>query len=503
MGLVDLSRGYLEAEGYEVSARGRDLLVGNRKGIAEETEFFYLWVVDGVEPRSLRGREGVLLARFKEASDTQPSAPKFLLVESREGLSREFQEGALRWYNVKIRVPAQLFDTALRSEESPEAASALRELAKRGNEVRKRRADQPFEAEGKGGTDLLPALVKRLRAPERKPIQIIVGPAGTGKTVLFECLFAELYERFINDKRGQVLSARPLPLLPEHVPQADAPTIRAILRAFLRTEFARPLDPRVFEWRLTHGLATWLLDGLDEIIAQDPGFFDYLLELLTMPGGDAPAVLICVRDSLLVTHEPLRDFCTEFADNVDVYRLRPWEQQSKRQFAELVLGTRSAGFLESLRDRPTLDQLAATPYYCALLAEEFSENENALHVEYSEVDIVDAAVDRIIDREIQKGIIREDLTPKKEIKEFVEAIAAEDMEEGFRGVLVEEARELAKPVLSADVDDESLERWVQQMTHLAFFTSGGMGRIQLGAAPLQGRVSRQPEESPGAAAARS
>jgi len=61
---------------------------------------------------------------------------------------------------------------------------------------------------------------------------------------------------------------------------------------------------------LTNGTATWLVDGLDEVIAHDPGFFDYLLDLITLPGQTTlPSVVVCIRDSLLATNDDLREFC--------------------------------------------------------------------------------------------------------------------------------------------------------------------------------------------------
>lgn len=479
MELRDLAAGYLEAEGYEVSVRARDLLVGHRRSVAEDTEFIYLWVLSADDPKSRAAREGPLLPRFKDATDSHPSAPKYLLVDSREGLSKQFQEGAQRWYNVKIRVPAQLFDTSFKWEESAEAASASLDLRRRGDTTRSRRAHQPFSAAaGEAGPDLLPKLVDKLRggAVGDRPIQLVVGPAGMGKTILFESLYAELFDRFLKDKQRQVLSPRPLPLLPQHVAQADASTIKSILSGFLQTEFARPLDKAVFEWRLMHGMATWLLDGLDEIIAQDREFFDYLLEILTNPKAEAPRILICVRDSLLATNEAVREFLDDYGDVIDLYRLEAWGTESKRQFATLSLGDSADHYLGALDARAELDALASTPYYCALLAEQYVAG--AMREGYSELELLDAAVDRIIGREIEKGLVREDISPKGEIIEFAEAIAAEDMEGGFQGVAVEDVRELASIVLSEDLEPEALDRFLAQMLQLAFFASGTLGRVQ-------------------------
>jgi hypothetical protein len=61
--------------------------------------------------------------------------------------------------------------------------------------------------------------------------------------------------------------------------------VKALVNSFLESDSARPLDLEVFNWMLTNGTASWLIDGLDEVIAQDPGFFEYLLDQLRLLFG--------------------------------------------------------------------------------------------------------------------------------------------------------------------------------------------------------------------------
>lgn len=478
--LQGLAKGYLEAEGYTVTGRPRGLLIGNKAGIGEDSESIYVWVPERHAPAELGAQEGPYLADFEKATASHPSAPKFFLIPSLEGMSADFVRGAKRWHNVNVRVPAQFFDTSFTWEESVEASTAARELRTRGEALLNIRAPQPFQNEetGDAGKDLLETLFTKLRRfGTGKSVHVVIGPAGMGKTHLFTGLFARLHRSFMDDKAAQVLSPRPMPLLPEYLSLADGPTLKSLTRAFLQTDFARPLSPEVFEWRLANGFASWLLDGLDEVIVRDPEFFDYLLEIMTMPeSGKPPNILICVRDALLASNENLRDFCSEYSEMVDVYRLTGWDAQAKNHFAGIALPDRANEFLAMLRDRPHLDRLASTPYYAQLLADEFDQGE--MGAEYSEVGLVEQALDRLVLREYDKKLISRDSLSESEAREFLEAMAAEDFERGFEGIPVESARQWAQYVLPTDLRPEELDALVQQMTQFAVFMLGSFGHLR-------------------------
>lgn len=122
--LLSLTQGYLEAEGWAVRARGRDLLRGDRDSRRgdDEKEYVYVWI-----PPDVRGdfssREGPYLRRFEEAKEDHPTAEKVFLVPTLEGLSSDFRSGARRWHGVKILVPAQFFDSDFKWERDERAAS--------------------------------------------------------------------------------------------------------------------------------------------------------------------------------------------------------------------------------------------------------------------------------------------------------------------------------------------------------------------------------------------
>ena len=284
---------------------------------------------------------------------------------------------------------------------------------------------------------MLDVLFRRLRSieapPDGKTVHIVVGPAGVGKSYLFSSLFSRLHAQFMEDKARQEPSRRPLPLLPEYLAQSEAPVIRSLLRAFLQTEFARPLESETFEWMMGNGLGMWLIDGLDEIIAQDITFFEYILDLLTRPQSpQAPVILICLRDSLLATNDSLREFIEQCEDFVAIYRLNKWTIDEKRYFAALELTDRADDFISTIQSTNPLRELSTTPYYCRLLADQYRAGQFRDPV--SERDVLSQALTGIIDREYEKKLIDRDVIQPGEVMEFLESLAAEDLERNFRGI---------------------------------------------------------------------
>jgi len=478
MDLIALTRGYLKAEGYDVTLRGRDLLIGARPGLADDTNYIYVWVPQ-VDPNTFRSQERPMLAKFNEATETQPSASKFMLVPSLEGLSAEFRKAANQFYNVKVRIPIQFFNTPFRWEESSEITSAAKELRARGESANRRRAPQPYSSGSERGDDLLDTLSSRLNSPAgaNTAVHIVIGPAGMGKTHLFEALFARLYSEFVQHTREQRLTRRPFPLLPEYMRVSEAPTIRTLLRAYLANDLARPIETTVFEWMMSNNLALWLLDGLDELIAQDRTFFEYFEDLITRPESvGMPRIVLCVRDSLLVTNDELRSFCAEYKDVVQIYELEPWQRQSKTAFSTTRLGDQSSAFLAALNARPDLDSLSSSPFYLQLLAEQFEAGQ--LKAAYGEEELLSDALAGIIDREYDKGLLSADVVSRNDILEYLEALAYEDLEEGFVGIPVDEARSWAELTLPSRLDEQQWDHLVANLTQLALFTRGNLGTIR-------------------------
>lgn len=488
---LSLAQGYLTAEGWDVKARGRDLLLGHRDSRRgdDEKDYVYVWVPADVG-RDFGSQERPYLRRFEEAKEAHPTAELVLLVPGLEGLSTEFRSGARRWYGVKILVPAQFFDTEFRWERDRRTASATSELRERGTATARTRIAQPFHvvqpSDTNGDdrhTDLLDVLHGVLRDPLSEPtVHIIVGHAGMGKSVLFDSLYAQLYDDFLADKKALYPSARPFALLPEHISDANALTIGSLLDAYLRTELAGQMDRDMFNWKLVHGLGIWLLDGLDEILERDIRFFDHLEDLMTLPDGDrSPSIVICVRDSLFATHKGLKDFCEEYRSDVAVYQLDSWGEVAKSSFARQQLGSEDDAkeFLARLIHRPALDELASTPYYCSLLIEEFATG--GLRPGDSETDILERGLERIIGRERDKEFLQG--VPDQGIRDLMSFCATTTLFEG--GVSIEDVREMAEVVIPEGIDAEEITSLTTQMGQLAVLARGHDGRLRFAQEPLE------------------
>ena len=494
---LSLAKSYLAAEGWNVETHDRDLLRGDRtsKRGDDEKDYIYVWVAQNVAG-TFSAREGSYLGRFEEARVAHPTAEKVLLLPTLKGLSNDFRSGALRWYAVKIVVPAQFFDDDFRWERDKRAASATSELRRRGEDVAVKRVAQPFRlikfpgsTDDSTGPDLLPKLREELRSvpnnDDRPTIHIVVGSAGMGKSFLFDSLYAHLYNDFQSDKRSRQLSARPFALLPEHINNGTSSTIGSVLDGYLQTELTRPMGRDMFNWKLTHGLGIWLLDGLDEILERDRQFFDDLEDLINTRSGSAhPSIVICIRDSLLETHRGLKDFCEGDSGNcVQVYQLKGWQQPSKVEFAQIRIQpiSKAMEFVHRLTDRPALDSLASTPYYCDLLTEEFTNG--GLRSGNSETDILERGIKRIIARERGKKLLQD--ISDDGIHEFIESCATIDLFDG--GISTEEVHQFAAVIIAESIEDDEQEqnRLVTQLGQIAIFTNGYDGRLRIAQEPLQ------------------
>jgi hypothetical protein len=471
--LTEQTISYLEAEGYKMQLRPGGLLNGTKKGFVGLSENIYVWVLDD-EPSQVRAQEARLLKQFGDISAASPFGHRFLLTQSLEGLSKEFRDEARRWYNIRVAIPATFFDTAFTWELSPEASGAARRLADRGEEKLRLRIPQPFThtvGDGEPGADLLPHLVDRLRGPAKqdKAVHFVIGPAGIGKTYLFESLFAELYNKFHQDKRAQRPAPRPLPLLPDHLELADGPSVRALVRALLESEFSRKLDMPAFEWMLANNTGAWLIDGLDEIIAQDPDFFNFLLDTAMLSGGvGSPSIVICVRDSLLASNNDLREFIESYSEIVDVYRLEKWSSASKRRFAIMRFHAEPEPFLTQLDQSPVTQELSATPYYCDLLAQLF-ETDRMIKLS-GEEELLQIAADELIERDYKRGILSRSAVRKDEVLEVIEVLSMEDYERAFCGIPVDNARDLALTIMPAELPEYEVAKFVEQFAQIAFMT---------------------------------
>ena len=314
----------------------------------------------------------------------------------------------------------------------------------------------------------------------------VAAPAGYGKSVLFSSLFSKLYRKFHDCKKRQQLYPRPMPMLPAHIREAAGNNINGLIDAFLHTEIAMPTTRNLFRWLVDNRHALWMLDGLDEVITRDERFFEYLEDRITTPRSQ-PAILVCVRDSLLETSNELIDFISDYHAVVKLYKLQPWNLEAKRRFAWIQLEGHTPGpgerdtrevstFIESVRRDPTLGQLSATPFYSYLLLENFRANQNTNDV-HDEIELIDLALRRMCEREYQKSALRKDVLPAEALIEWLEELAAISYEDG--GVSVQELGELASVVpalIQQDLAESDIEALVAQIEMLPFFRPSPVSR---------------------------
>lgn len=479
MTLTEDTCSFLTANGFVVTQIDSVLVSATRPSLADVSDQILVWIPDPQHsPEGLRLREAGYLRRFEEHMQAQ--SQRFLLVPSTEGLSADFRRRAKAEFRVSVTTPVQFFDAPFRWEANPTAATAASALRNR-DEVRNRIA-QPYESSGEPqqGDDLLPTLLTALRArgPQVPPVQLVAAPAGFGKSHLFKALFTRLYEDFVEAKRTQTQSLRPLPLLPEYLAAATAPTLKALVTSFLATDVARPLSLDSFEWMLTHGYACFLIDGLDEVIARDPQFFEYLYELLTRPDVPfQPRILICVRDSLLASNRGLRHFLDDAGESIQTHRLTAWRESSVGRFVQLKLGQQEAApVLAQLTANPNLMRMAGTPFYCQLLTEDLAR-QGRVDAD-SETRLLGDAVANMIGREFDKSLLARHWASRSEVEILIQDIAEENLEGGSKGVTVNELAELAQYSLPADLDEADQEVAVEQLKQLPFFSStGDLGRL--------------------------
>jgi len=331
--------------------------------------------------------------------------------------------------------------------------------------------------------------INATRDSEEATVWLVAAPAGYGKSVLFSSLFGKLYSRFQYQKKRQQLYPRPMPMLPAHIREAAGNNVNGLIDAFLRTEIAMPTTRGLFDWFLDNRHALWMLDGLDEVITRDENFFVYLEDHITTPQA-RPAILICVRDSLLETSSELVDFLHDYQAVVKIYRLQPWDLDAKKSFAWIRFEGRTpradekdskdiSTFLASIRANPVLGQLSATPFYADLLLENLQTGNGSVEVN-DEVELLDFALQRMCNREYGKDAFRKEVLPPEALIDWLEELAAMSHED--RGVSVAELAELASvlpALVPQELPEEESEALIAQIAMSPFFRPSPMtGKVE-------------------------
>jgi hypothetical protein len=436
--LQNTVEGYLESAGYSILDSREGFLVADKAVIGGDRDTRLFWIPPlKARVADFRVIEQRLLKDFEVLIPQNPDAKYCIVAQTLEGFSRDFRSEAVK-YRVKMLVPIWFFDTPFRIEENPSATSPITKLRDPG--LPHERVSQPFcvlinDQPQEHGTDLLPVLYDELRQPLGSCLRIIVGAAGAGKTVLFKTLFSRLYQHFLEKKRKQEVFPRPIPLIPEYLRQASALRVEELFDSFIRTDVAASLQPSTFDWMLVNGYSMWLFDGLDELYAGDPDFFDRFLDLVTWPGSKAK-ILICVRNSLLKTSDTFNRFLNEFGieDPIRVYQLKDWDTASKRTFAWISLEKRVprkeendtpqvTQFRSIISKSDSLNKLSSLPYYCDLLLDQFKQA--TLREFTDDFGLIEYAIKGIIKREMDKKLLSLEQLESDGLNEWLETVASE------------------------------------------------------------------------------
>ena len=433
--LAQLARSYLEAGGYKLLRAKAGFFELERHALDGQGHRILLWsddatrlpsnALDGDERAEREKKEAALLCSFEREMRDAPGATGYYLVGSRQGYSQHFVTEATRLLGCQggIRVPAEFFDASYKIEgtETRRARSILGDVLALAKKVR--RVPQPFtvctslssEPRAKKGGDLVAHLMSALLEQNQKPkLRFIDGAAGSGKTIVFNALTAGLYGEFIAAKRARKERARPIVFLPEHLRGKQIGYVDDILAAVAETDVAELTPPEQLKWLLRNGRSVWMFDGLDEFYAGGNDFFSFVEEALTAPNSRAQFV-ICVRDSLLNSSSPVRDFIerqTAAGNELEVYELCPWTEEAWRELAWLELedgrdGARSAEsverFVSDLKSSNAISAMAQLPFYCSVLLSHFKKNGQ---MPGDELDVLDLLVDRMILREHGKCVFQ-------------------------------------------------------------------------------------------------
>ena len=484
--LESLAQDYLKSAGFKVSSEESGCLVADKLGFGGERDTLLVWVAPPVTSfgKLPDGYEHKLTSNISSIRPKYPEDAKaFILASSREGFSRDLLQKLTRT-RVNLRVSSQFFDTPFKSEESPKATSAIKDIRSRADS--QKRIPQPFSLDADHGEieqDIFVQLRKELERSEGPTVRIIVGRAGIGKSFLFDALFKKFYDDFQAAKKRHQIWPRPIPLLPEHLKGTHTLRTETLIDNFLRTDVASPIGRKTFEWLLVSGFATWMLDGLDELYAGDAEFFEYLLDLVTTPYSKAQITMWC-RDSVLTTSDAFGNFqkiCSN-SDTLKIYRLSEWTRPLKKKFVLLKMRQSSQEiieeniardvdkFLSIIDSNPTLKSLSGLPFYCDLILKQF-QNEESLNFS-DDVELLNQVINQMVDREIKKGLLNMRSFQGDGLNEWLEQIAVDYIDGRCSGIDSEQAKEYGEIVLHPDLDDRSKQNTITSLLQFPLFQEG-------------------------------
>ena len=503
--LKQLLKSFLEASGYHNITEKHGGFRAELTLPGGELPFYHWPMPDSADGSRDNWPARLAMQRIAAAKAEDPSA-QLIFIRDEKPIKVDWINEATA-LDVKIRYPIQFFDGNFSFEEAGgqpmlPAKNASRALNATSRSLalnkERRRVPQPYTVENVeespgGGADLLEHLERELTAPlakedpeTAKRLHVVIGPAGAGKTILFESLYASLYQNFISRKRELYDARRPFQLTPQHssLPLGrggQGPGFDAIFSEYLDKEFKSATQREAFTWRIQNGYGVLMLDGLDEVIATDERFFSYLLDVLfaTTESWQVPKVLICLRESMKSTNIYLQDFLGQIEDVIphSVYRLSAWGKESVDEFLRLFAPEKEiAERFRSVVEQPNLKSLTELPFYCQHLLDRVKSPEN-VHIQSDDSErvrseLLDAFINDYIERDRKKGLIDRRIS-QESLLHVLEMFAEDNYKNGYRGV------EIASLILGFDAllspeikqDQEQHTRQIDNLTRLALFNN--------------------------------
>jgi hypothetical protein len=477
MNLKDKLQDYYKACGHEVRglAFNPKVIETRKRNEAGTDDVTIFWVEDESPDAPDSASEAKITGRLAELSDRYPTAKRFLLLGSMSGYSQPFKK-LVRSLGVTITEEVLFFDAEFRSDTNRTAADIARQLVAAAEEAQSTRVQQPFASEVGDGQDrrtggcLVTKLVNDLtRSGSQTKLTFVVGPAGAGKSVAFNETFRRCYEDFQRKKVRRMSGSRPLALTPQHLSRARGNTFSGVVETFLQTEITRPIGQEGMNWMVDQGLLCILCDGLDEILASDDQFFAYLLDRLTTPDSKGK-IVVCVRDSLFNTCVELKDFLRDYGHGVEVVHLDKWNLETKRSYVSRRFSENPSlveGFVNVVQSTPSLRALSDNAFYCRIISDAFERDQQVSARDASSV--CEFALAQMLDREYEKGVILKAKINPEELREMLQAVAAEDFVGEFTGIPVEEVRGIADVVAPSSLSPEEKEDFLMRLVQLPIF----------------------------------
>jgi len=366
------------------------------------------------------------------------------------------------------QVPVWFFDR----EFSAKKTTPLKRLEEDAAKYEKERIEQPYIINGAKDNDLLSFLLKELESPEQPCLRIIVAPAGYGKTVLMGALYTKLKEKFLENKKKQISGRRPLLMLPGHLKQAY--DLKGLINNFIGDEYDYGVAyPETFQFWIKNNFVTWLLDGLEELLLKIPEEFIYTLlaEYIVAPKSLTPQIVLAIRKPILATSPELRETIEYYQGyGLKLYELCEWkeEQQKKYFYKNLLVNTEEKeNFVKDLAQSETLRNVCSIPYYCSLVAD--LKNNNQMSIFNDDCDLIGWAIEKLCEREFQKGVDPDILSINNQKDLFVNLACENFRQNKITKELLIELTE----ILLSDINKDIRENQINCLLRHALLTQMG------------------------------